>query len=115
MGDKKKLPKGLAEKQDLKRRETINKVLRSVIDIKNDGRKVTISILVEYTGLLRSTFSEPHIREQLVEYGYASGDVAVVPHKRKKAKQDDIIAEKDRQQIAGLKIKNASLNRNASY
>lgn len=108
MGDKKKLPKGLAEKQELQRQETINKVLRACADIKSEGGKVAISALVEHTGLSRSTFSKPHIRELLMEFGYASGDVAVVSHKRKKHKQDEIIAKKDRQ-IAELRNKNAEL------
>lgn len=104
------MPKGLVEKQELQRQETINKVLRACADIKNEGMKVTISVLVEYTGLSRSTFFKPHIRELLAEYGYASGDVTVVPHKRKKAKQDDVIAEKDRQ-IAELRAKNTKLEK----
>lgn len=110
MGDKKKLPKGLAEKQDWQRQETVNKVLRACADVQADGGKVTIAALVEYTGLARSTFSKPHIRKLLAEYGYASGDNAVVPHKRKKVKQVEIIAEKDRQ-IVELRAKNAELER----
>lgn len=108
MGNKKKLPKGLTEKQELQRQETINKVLRACADIKSEGGKVTISALVEYTGLSRSTFSKPHIRELLAEHEYAAGDVAVATSKRKKAKQTGIIAEKDRQ-IAELRSKNAEL------
>lgn len=108
--DKKKLPHALAEKQELQRQETINKVLRACADIKSEGGKVTVSALVEHTGLARSTFAKPHIRELLAEYGDAFGDVAVVQHKRKKAKQDDTIAEKDRQ-IADLRVKNAELEK----
>lgn len=107
MENKKMLPTGLAEKQELQRQETINKVLRACADVQADGRKVTIAALVEYTGLARSTFAKPHIRKLLAEYGYASGDNAAVPHKRKKVKwDDDTIAEKDRQ-IAELRAKNA--------
>lgn len=110
MGDKKKLPKGLAEKQELQRQETINKVLRAYADIKNESGKVTISALVEYTGLSRSTFAKPHIRELLVEYGYVSSDDAAAHSKRKKAKQFEVIAEKDRQ-IAELRAKTMELER----
>lgn len=108
MGARKKLPQGLAEKQELQRQETINKVLRAAADIKSEGGEVTISALVEYTGLSRSTFAKPHIRELLAEYGYASGDSAAASHKRKKVKQDKIVAEKDRQ-IADLRVRNAEL------
>ncbi|MEG0836222.1 MAG: DUF6262 family protein, partial [Christensenellaceae bacterium] len=107
---KKKLPIGLAEKQELQRQETINKVLRACADIQNVGSKVTIAALVEYTGLSRSTFAKPHIRELLAEYGYASDDNAVTVTKRKKTKLDEIIVEKDRQ-IAELRIKNAELEK----
>ena len=110
MKDKKKLPKGLTEKQELQRQETINKVLRACADIKSEGGKVTISALVEHTGLSRSTFSKPHIRELLVDYGYVFDDIATVPRKRKKSKQDDTIAEKDRQ-IAELRVKNTKLEK----
>lgn len=110
MKNKKKLPIGLTEKQELQRQETINKVLRAVADIQDEGGKVTISALVEYTGLSRSTFAKPHIRELLEEHGYASGDVAAVHSKHKKAKQNDTIAEKDRQ-IAELRAKNSELEK----
>ncbi|MDD2497320.1 MAG: DUF6262 family protein [Desulfitobacteriaceae bacterium] len=110
MGDKKKLPMSLAEKQELQRQETINKVLRACADIQAEDGKVTISTLVKYTGLARSTFSKPHIRELLTEYGYASGDGTAAVTKRKKAKQNDIIAEKDRQ-IAELRAKNVDLEK----
>lgn len=110
MGGKKKLPTGLAEKQELQRQETINKVLRACADIKNEGRKVTISALVGYTGLSRSTFAKSHIRELLSEYGYPFGNESVVTRKRKKPKQAEIIAEKDRQ-IVELRAKNAELEK----
>lgn len=109
MNSRKTLPQGLAEKQELQRQETINKVLRAASDIKSECGKVTISTLIEYTGLSRSTFAKPHIRELLAMYGYLSGDGAVAT-KHKKIKQADAIAEKNRQ-LAELRIKNAELER----
>lgn len=108
MGNRKKLPQGLAEKQELQRQETINKVLRAIADIKSEGNEVTVSTLVEYAGLSRSTFAKPHIRELLAEHGYASRSGAASKHK--KAKQDEIVLEKDRQ-IAELKVKNVGLEK----
>lgn len=107
MGDKKKLPAGLDEKQELQWQETINKVLRACADIQADSKKVTIAALVEYTGLSRATFAKSHIRELLAEHGYTYGDNTIAV-KRKKAKQTEIIAEKDRL-IAELRAKNAEL------
>lgn len=106
--DKKNLPVGLAEKQELQRQQTINKVLRAVDDIINEGKKVSISALMEYTGLSRSTFAKPHIRELLVEYGYATGGDVQSKLRTKTKKQADDVADKDRQ-IAELRIKNAEL------
>ena len=104
------MPKGLAEKQEFQRQETVNKVLRAVADIHNEDRKVTISTLVEFTGLSRSTFSKPHIRELLVEYGYDLSDNAIPSPKRKKAKPSELVSGKVRL-IAELRAKNAELER----
>lgn len=110
MGDKKKLPKGLTEKQEFQRQETINRVLRAVAGIHNEDRKVTISALMEFTELSRSTFSKPHIRELLVEYGYALGDNTTTSVKSKKSNPSVVISEKDRL-IAELRVKNAELEK----
>ena len=95
MGSEKRLPKGLAEKQELQRQETINRVLRAIADLKNEDRKVTITTLVEYTGLSRSTFSKVHIRELLVEHGYTPGDNPTTSSKHKKVSPSERISEKD--------------------
>lgn len=110
MGDKKKLPMGLVEKQELQRQETINKVLRAIVDIKNEDKDVTIAALVEYTGLARSTFAKPHVRELLVEYGFDFCDKVLSASKRKKAKQVQVNAEKDRV-LEELKAKNVELEK----
>lgn len=110
MRDKKKLPKGLAEKQEFQRQETINKVLRAITDIKNEGRKVTISTLMEFTMLSRSTLSKPHIRGLLVEYGYSAGDSAKAKPENEAKKRVDVMVDKNRQ-IAELRAKNAELEK----
>lgn len=110
MENKKKLPDGLAKKQELQRQETINKVLRAIFDIKNEGRKVTISALTEFTGLSRSTFAKAHIRELLMEHGYIQSDSVTIPLKCKETNRTVVISEKDRL-IAELRVKNAELER----
>lgn len=109
MESNKKLPKGLVDKQECQRQETINKVLRAVTNLKDENRKVTISALVEFTGLSRSIFSKVHIRELLVEHGYALNDAAT-SSKRKKISSSKVISEKDGL-IAELRIKNTELER----
>jgi len=108
MESEKRLPEGLAKKQERQRQESINKVLRSIADLKNEGRNVTISALIEYTGLSRSTFSKVHIRELLVEHGYVPGDNPTTSSKRKKVSPSERISEKDHL-IAALRIKNTEL------
>lgn len=110
MGNKKKLPQGLAEKQELQRQETINKVLRAAADIKSEGGEVTISVLREYTGLSRSTFAKPHIRELLQERGCTAKGIVPLSPRYKQTQQDEIILGKDRQ-ITELKAKNEELER----
>ncbi len=110
MGNKKKLPDGLAKRQELQRQETINKVLRAIFDIKNEGRKVTISALTEFTGLSRSTFAKTHIRVLLTEYGYAHDDSVTVSSEFKKSNRTAVISEKNRL-IVELRAKNAELER----
>ena len=107
MGNKKKLPDGLAKKQKLQRQETINKILRAIADMKNEGRTVTISALMEFTGLSRSTFSKSHIRELLADYGYTQkGDDGNSKGKKKTKKSSD----KDKT-IAEMRARNAELER----
>jgi len=56
MKNKKILQIGLQRQQELKKKENINKVLRAIDDMNNDGRTVTISALMEFTGLSKSAF-----------------------------------------------------------
>lgn len=110
MENKKILPVGLKKKQELQRQETVSKVMRAIADIKNEGRKVTISTLVEFTGLSRSTFAKPHVRELLVEYGYALRNHEVSSLKNKKANLSVVTPEKDKL-IADLRSKNAKVEK----
>lgn len=105
-----KLPKQLSEKQELLRQQTINRVLHAITDIKTEGGVVTIAALVEFTGLSRSVFAKPHIRELLTEYGYNNHNEVVRQARRqgKPTKQTKILKEKDIQ-IARLQFENTEL------
>lgn len=96
MGKNKGLPKQLTEKQEFQRQQSINKVLRAIEELKVEGRSVTITALLEFTGLSRSVFSKGHIRKLLVDYGYSG--IKTQEHKRstKKEKLADVAADKDR-------------------
>ena len=64
-----KLPYVIMEKQELQRQETLNKVLRAIKDLANEGINIRIKDLIECTGLARSTFAKKHVRDILVEKG----------------------------------------------
>lgn len=102
---RKNIPNKLQEQQEFKKQESINRVLRAIKDLKDENKKVTISNLVEFTGLSRSVFSKPHIRDLLVDYGYSlnnsSGNFKV--NKNKPSEKDRIIAD--------LRVKNAELEK----
>lgn len=107
MKNKKRLPTGLVEKQELERQQTINKVLRAINDIEGEGRKMTISALAEYAGLSRSVFSKPHIRELL-----EGRECRTVQGKKilDASTKSEIIAKKNKQ-IEDLKVRNTKLER----
>lgn len=104
----KKLPKELQKQQELKRQETINKVLRAIKDIESENRLVTITTLVEFTGLSRSVFSKAHIRDLLADYGYVQKSNKACNSQGKK--KSNKLNDKDKI-IAELRVKNAELER----
>lgn len=74
-----KLPKGLAEKQEMDRQKTINIMLRAIASLKAKGYSIKIKDLIEVTGLSRSVFAKPHIRKILADnsIGYSKVDTSV--------------------------------------
>ena len=63
------LPKNLCDKQGQQRQSTINRVIRAIAELKAEGYSIKIKDLMERTGLSRSVFAKPHIRELLVSRG----------------------------------------------
>lgn len=57
---------------------------------------MTITALVEFTGLSRSVFSKGHIRELLVDYGYSGIKTQEQKRSTKKEKLADVATDKDR-------------------
>lgn len=62
---KKELNSKLKEKQEKEREESKAKVLRAIEELKNEGFEVSTKLLIERTGLSRSTFSKSHIIDVL--------------------------------------------------
>ena len=109
-----KLPKRLAEKQEMDRQKTINLVLRAITGLKAEGYGIKIKDLIEATGLSRSVFAKPHIRKILVDNGIRHSKVdASVPsapvHKNSQiANLKEKLAKKD-EYIKKLVEENAAL------
>ena len=64
---KRALPQGLKDAQETKRKKTVDKVQTAKDELIAEGYKVTMTRLVERTGLARATLSKPHIEEVLKE------------------------------------------------
>ncbi len=71
------LPGKLREKQEYQRQHSINLVVRAINDLKAEGYSIKIKDLMEHTGLSRSVFAKPHIRELLVSQGIAKSEKTV--------------------------------------
>ena len=69
----KKLPKSLYEKQENQRQATVNLVLRGITELTSEGYSIKIKDLIEHTGLSRSVFSKPHVRQLLVAHDIVDG------------------------------------------
>ncbi|MFI3255399.1 MAG: DUF6262 family protein [Eubacteriales bacterium] len=105
----KKLQKGLENQQEQQREETINKVLHGIQILEEEGQKVTISALMELTGLSRSVFAKEHIRVLL-------GDKP--SRKRKSGKKCNKTMHDDDEKdkiIADLREKNTELEKECEF
>ena len=60
---KRKLPPALIQKQEQIRQQTIEKVLRAMEDLKAEGCQINIKNFMAYSGLSRSVFTKPHVRD----------------------------------------------------
>lgn len=64
-----KIPKELAERQEKQRQNTVNIVRDAIEELSAEGHKITIKLLMGYTGFSRSTFAKQHIRNILMSMG----------------------------------------------
>jgi len=93
---KRKLPQSLIEKQERTRNNTIEVVTNAIIELEAQGYSIKIRDLIEVTGLSRSVFAKPHIRQVLVEYGISKPDwIESSPAQKKSRDIETLLAEKD--------------------
>lgn len=92
-----KIPEQLRKKQEIQRQNTINLVLRAISELTAEGYSIKIKDLMEHTGLSRSVFAKPHIRQVLVSYGVIkvqneNMDIAV--HSKKPSSRNSNLRDK---------------------
>ncbi len=84
-----KIPKELAERQEQQRQNTVNTVRKAIEELSDEGHKITIKLLIEYTGLSRSVFAKEHIKAVLVENGIVNKK-----DRNHKSNKEDVYKEK---------------------
>jgi len=119
----KNIPPALAERQELQRQDTINKILHAMQYLMDNGADVGIAELVHLTGLSRSVFAKPHVRTVLDEHYAAYHEaMAEMAEEEKRMARVERKAEKKKEKIKSyeqrvkrLTEENAALERNASF
>ena len=95
---KRTIPKSLVQRQEKTRKDTVEMVTQAILVLESQGYNIKIKDLISVTGLSRSVFAKPHIREVLVEYGIIQTQT---PEKTAGAestrRMDRLIAEKNEQ------------------
>ena len=93
---KRTIPKSLVQRQEKTRKDTVEMVAQAILVLESQGYNIKIKDLISVTGLSRSVFAKPHIREVLVEYGIIQTQT---PEKTAGAestrRMDRLIAEKN--------------------
>ncbi|MEG0900285.1 MAG: DUF6262 family protein [Oscillospiraceae bacterium] len=72
-----KVPQALKDQQEMARQTTIHAVLTAIWELQEQGYAIKIKEIMEYTGLSRSTFGKPHVREILVRCDVVAGKVTM--------------------------------------
>ena len=89
---KRELPPALIQKQEQMRQQTIGKVLRAMEDLKAEGCRINIKNLIAYSGLSRSVFAKPHVRN-LIQDQFAAKQQKTTPKK-------EMVRKNQREEIA---------------
>ena len=82
---KRELPPALIQKQEQMRQQTIGKVLRAMEDLKAEDCRINIKNLMVYSGLSRSVFTKPHVRD-LIQGQFAAKEEKTTPKRRRTEK-----------------------------
>lgn len=93
--DNKGIPEKLQQKQEAKRKETMELVQNAIDELKAEGCKVTMNELVKRTGLARATLSKTHIQGVLKNNQVCKYEKVKVSDVEPKSKADFDLALKD--------------------
>lgn len=66
---KRTIPEPLVQRQEKTRKDTTERVTQAILALESQGYNIKIKDLMTMTGLSRSVFAKPHIREVLIEHG----------------------------------------------
>ena len=66
---KRTIPEPLVQRQEKTRKDTTERVNQAILALESQGYNIKIKDLMTMTGLSRSVFAKPHIREVLIEHG----------------------------------------------
>lgn len=107
-----KIPVELLQKQEQQRQTTVNIVLHAISELKEEGHKIRIKDLIDYTNLSRSVFSKKHIRAVLIRQGIVTEkdreSTQIGSNQSSKERLKQKLTEKDLR-IHQLTAENASL------
>ena len=107
-----KIPKELAERQKQQRQNTANTVRKAIEDLSSEGHKITIKLLMEYTGLSRSVFGKEHVKDVLTANGIGNENDCNHKSKRKDSYEEQLkdVINRQKKIIAQLKREICELN-----
>lgn len=105
-----KIPKELAERQKQQRQNTADTVRKAIEDLSSEGHKITIKLLMEYTGLSRSVFGKEHVKDILIEYNIYNGKREnIYTQKINTEERIKMTIKRQNERIAELKNENLKL------
>ena len=105
----KTLPKNLLDRQEKERLKTVEIVTKAISELESEGYRIKIQDLIEFTGLSRSVFSKPHVRQILMERGIVNLHCPHIPSDNVEKHRAEKFPEKKDEYIQRLLDENNQL------
>lgn len=107
----KALPKNLLDRQETERLKTAEIVVKAISELESEGYRIKIQDLIKVTGLSRSVFSKPHVRQILVERGIVKPCYSPIPPDNNEIHREETLPKKKDEYIQRLLDENNQLRR----